>query len=76
MQVTHGVYQDFDREPYTGDVDTVTGFALVASATTCFVWKYAQVRVCTLESFMSLLPSEYTTGFDWNTDMLHFRMPS
>lgn len=37
------VFEDFDREPYTGDVDTVTGFALVASSNTCFVWKYAQV---------------------------------
>lgn len=38
--------EDFDREPYSGDVDTVTGFALVASANTCFVWKYTQVRAC------------------------------
>ncbi|KAG5645239.1 hypothetical protein DXG03_006656 [Asterophora parasitica] len=33
---------DFFRDAYTGDIDTVTGFALVASAQTCFVWQHAQ----------------------------------
>ncbi|KAI0748169.1 Non-repetitive/WGA-negative nucleoporin C-terminal-domain-containing protein [Daedaleopsis nitida] len=33
---------DFYREGYTGDVDPVTGFAVVASLETCFVWKYSQ----------------------------------
>ncbi|KAG6898380.1 hypothetical protein C0992_009055 [Termitomyces sp. T32_za158] len=33
---------DFFRDAYTGDIDTLTGFALVASAQTCFVWQHAQ----------------------------------
>ena len=35
---------DFYRDSYSGDVDPLTGFALVASAQTCFVWNHAQVR--------------------------------
>lgn len=34
---------DFFRDAYSGDIDTLTGFALVASAQTCFVWQHAQV---------------------------------
>ncbi|CAK5277413.1 unnamed protein product [Mycena citricolor] len=33
---------DFLVDAYTGDIDTLTGFALVASAQTCFVWQHAQ----------------------------------
>ncbi|KAF8077905.1 hypothetical protein FPV67DRAFT_1405325 [Lyophyllum atratum] len=33
---------DFFREAYTGGIDTLTGFTLVASAQTCFVWQHAQ----------------------------------
>ncbi|KAG6814378.1 hypothetical protein H0H92_010964 [Tricholoma furcatifolium] len=33
---------NFFRDVYTGDIDTLTGFALVASAQTCFVWQHAQ----------------------------------
>ncbi|CDO69523.1 hypothetical protein BN946_scf184785.g28 [Trametes cinnabarina] len=33
---------DFYRDAYTGDVDTLTGFAVVASLRTCFVWQYSQ----------------------------------
>ncbi|KAK2466879.1 hypothetical protein APHAL10511_001137 [Amanita phalloides] len=33
---------DFYRDAYTGEIDTVTGFALVASVQTCFVWQHAQ----------------------------------
>ncbi|KAF5377077.1 hypothetical protein D9757_007737 [Collybiopsis confluens] len=32
---------DFYREPYAGEIDTLTGFALVASMKTCFVWQHA-----------------------------------
>lgn len=28
---------------YSGEIDTLTGFALVASVQTCFVWQHAQV---------------------------------
>jgi len=37
---------DFCKTPYTGEIDTTTGFALVASAQTCFVWQHAQVCRC------------------------------
>lgn len=33
---------DFYTDSYTGDIDTLTGFALVASVQTCFVWQHAQ----------------------------------
>ncbi|KIL69792.1 hypothetical protein M378DRAFT_69338 [Amanita muscaria Koide BX008] len=33
---------DFYRDAYTGEIDTVTGFSLVASVQTCFVWQHAQ----------------------------------
>ncbi|KAK1236521.1 hypothetical protein PQX77_000214 [Marasmius sp. AFHP31] len=32
---------DFMRELYSGEIDTVTGFALVTSAQTCFVWQHS-----------------------------------
>jgi nuclear pore complex protein Nup133 len=41
----HSTQEDFYREAYTGEIDTVTGFALVASTQTCFVWQHAQVSV-------------------------------
>lgn len=37
---------DFLRDAYTGDIDTVTGFALVASAQNCFAWQHVQVCTC------------------------------
>ncbi|PPR00501.1 hypothetical protein CVT24_005524 [Panaeolus cyanescens] len=33
---------DFTRDLYSGEIDTVTSFALVASSQTCFVWQHAQ----------------------------------
>ncbi|KAF7294905.1 Methyltransferase type 11 [Mycena indigotica] len=33
---------DFFAEAYTGAIDTETGFALVASVQTCFVWQHVQ----------------------------------
>ncbi|TFY72665.1 hypothetical protein EVG20_g323 [Dentipellis fragilis] len=33
---------DFFRDAYTGDIDTMTGFALVATSQTCFVWQHSQ----------------------------------
>lgn len=41
--------QDFYGDAYTGEIDTLTGFALVASVQTCFVWQHAQVATVTLE---------------------------
>ncbi|KAI0797979.1 hypothetical protein C8Q75DRAFT_801881 [Abortiporus biennis] len=51
---------DFVRDPYTGDVDTLTGFALVASAETCFVWKYAQALTGTPTCYIFSCPQETT----------------
>ncbi|CAA7271672.1 unnamed protein product [Cyclocybe aegerita] len=33
---------DFNIDQYSGEIDTVTGFALVTSVHTCFVWQHAQ----------------------------------
>ena len=35
---------DFNKDLYSGEIDTLTGFALVTSFQTCFVWQHAQVR--------------------------------
>lgn len=32
-------------DPYSGEIDTETGFALVTSVQTCFVWQHAQVSL-------------------------------
>jgi len=37
------IFKDFNIDPYSGEIDTVTGFALVTSVQTCFVWQHAQV---------------------------------
>lgn len=42
MAHVHG-FVDFYGESYSGAIDTVTGFALVVSARTCFVWQHHQV---------------------------------
>jgi hypothetical protein len=49
---------DFYREPWHGGIDSATGFALVTSYQTCFVWQHTQVyfsarfRVHTIISFV------------------------
>ncbi|KAF8636731.1 hypothetical protein AX17_003534 [Amanita inopinata Kibby_2008] len=43
MEVKHILRNaDFYRDAYSGEIDTVTGFALVASVQTCLVWQHAQ----------------------------------
>ncbi|KAI0331109.1 hypothetical protein GY45DRAFT_1322812 [Cubamyces sp. BRFM 1775] len=49
---------DFFRDAYTGDVDTVTGFAVVASLRTCFVWKYSQALTGTPTCYIFGCPRE------------------
>ncbi|KAI0362165.1 hypothetical protein OH77DRAFT_1515456 [Trametes cingulata] len=49
---------DFYRDAYTGDVDTVTGFAVVASLHTCFVWKYSQALTGTPTCYIFGCPRE------------------
>lgn len=47
---------DFFRDSYTGDVDMLTGFALVATSQTSFVWQHTQVNV-------------YSLFIAWNVDI-------
>ncbi len=49
------MYSDFKVDPYSGEIDTETGFALVASVQTCFVWQHAQVSLRTDVSFIYFL---------------------
>ncbi|KAI0374941.1 hypothetical protein BV20DRAFT_934524 [Pilatotrama ljubarskyi] len=49
---------DFYRDAYTGDVDTLTGFAVVASLRTCFVWKYSQALTGTPTCYIFGCPKE------------------
>ncbi|KAJ8487889.1 hypothetical protein ONZ51_g3889 [Trametes cubensis] len=49
---------DFFRDAYTGDVDTLTGFAVVASLRTCFVWKYSQALTGTPTCYIFGCPRE------------------
>ncbi|KAL0946843.1 hypothetical protein HGRIS_013011 [Hohenbuehelia grisea] len=50
---------DFYRETYTGDIDTLTGFALVASIQTCFVWQHAQAVKGTPTCYIFSCPQDY-----------------
>lgn len=45
------MYSDFKVDPYSGEIDIITGFALVTSVQTCFVWQHAQVRQTRRYSF-------------------------
>ncbi|KAH8107113.1 Non-repetitive/WGA-negative nucleoporin C-terminal-domain-containing protein [Cristinia sonorae] len=49
---------DFYQDAYTGDIDTFTGFALVASAETCFVWKYTQALTGTPTCYIFSCPQD------------------
>ncbi|KAI0636924.1 Non-repetitive/WGA-negative nucleoporin C-terminal-domain-containing protein [Trametes polyzona] len=49
---------DFFRDAYTGDVDTLTGFAVVASLRTCFVWKYSQALTGTPTCYIFNCPRD------------------
>ncbi|KAI0957243.1 hypothetical protein AcW1_005700 [Taiwanofungus camphoratus] len=49
---------DFYRDAYTGDVDPLTGFAVVASRETCFVWKYSQALTGTPTCYIFLCPQD------------------
>ncbi|KAI0079884.1 hypothetical protein K474DRAFT_1696036 [Panus rudis PR-1116 ss-1] len=49
---------NFYRDAYTGDVDTVTKFALVASSETCFVWNYTQALTGTPTCYIFACPPE------------------
>ncbi|KAG2020222.1 methyltransferase type 11 [Coprinopsis cinerea AmutBmut pab1-1] len=49
---------DFYKTAYMGGIDTTTGFAVVASAKTCFVWQHAQAIKGTPTCYIFLCPPE------------------
>ncbi|THH33962.1 hypothetical protein EUX98_g282 [Antrodiella citrinella] len=49
---------DYYQDAYTGDIDTLTGFALVASVETCFVWKYTQALTGTPTCYIFSCPQD------------------
>lgn len=51
---------DFYTDSYTGGIDTLTGFALVASAQTCFVWQHSQALKGIPTCYIFSCPTEYT----------------
>ncbi|KAJ7285784.1 hypothetical protein C8J57DRAFT_1431461 [Mycena rebaudengoi] len=50
---------DFYADAYTGVIDTLTGFALVASGQTCFVWQHAQAVKGTPTCYIFSCPNDY-----------------
>ncbi|KZT70169.1 hypothetical protein DAEQUDRAFT_709105 [Daedalea quercina L-15889] len=52
---------DFFRDAYTGTVDAETGYAVVSSQETCFVWKYAQALTGTPTCYIFLCPTSGTS---------------
>jgi hypothetical protein len=57
---------DFFKDAYNGAVDTVTGFALMASGQTCFVWQHVQVR-----SFFTVMDSLSMSTFRLSEEPPH-----
>ena len=49
---------DFYGDSYSGAIDTATGYALVVSARTCFVWQHAQAIRGTPTCYIFSCPSE------------------
>lgn len=62
---------DFQRDAYTGDVDTLTGYAVVASRETCFVWNYAQVNPSIHDPARLHLPRHVCLGPERYPDLLY-----
>ncbi|TFK55057.1 hypothetical protein OE88DRAFT_1674600 [Heliocybe sulcata] len=62
---------DFYTSPYSGEVDTLTGFALVSTAQKCFVWKHAQALTGTPTCYIFACPLDYVLG----TTPLHCLVP-
>ncbi|TDL24789.1 hypothetical protein BD410DRAFT_813702 [Rickenella mellea] len=50
---------DFTRDAFTGDVDTSTGYSLIASSETCFVWQHAQNLLGTPTCYIFPCPTDY-----------------
>ncbi|KAF7363465.1 Methyltransferase type 11 [Mycena sanguinolenta] len=54
--------EDFYAEAYSGVIDTLTGFALVASGQTCFVWQHAQAVKGTPTCYIFACPQDNDTS--------------
>ncbi|KAJ6502530.1 hypothetical protein C8R45DRAFT_622368 [Mycena sanguinolenta] len=52
---------DFYADAYSGVIDTLTGFALVASGQTCFVWQHAQAVKGTPTCYIFSCPQDQDT---------------
>ncbi|KAJ7046830.1 hypothetical protein C8F04DRAFT_1227029 [Mycena alexandri] len=50
---------DFYADAYSGVIDTLTGFALVASGQTCFVWQHAQAVKGTPTCYIFSCPHDH-----------------
>lgn len=59
---------DFYKDGYSGSVDTLTGFSLVTSLQTCYVWQHAQVRLCHPRYTSN---TKNKIGYQGNSYMLH-----
>ncbi|KAJ7219294.1 hypothetical protein GGX14DRAFT_591296, partial [Mycena pura] len=53
---------DFYADAYSGAIDTQTGFALVASGQTCFVWQHAQALKGTPTCYIFACPQDDDRG--------------
>lgn len=62
---------DFYADAYTGVIDTLTGFALVASGQTCFVWQHAQAVKGTPTCYIFSCPPD----LERNNPPLHELVP-
>ncbi|KAF7796965.1 hypothetical protein EIP86_008153 [Pleurotus ostreatoroseus] len=51
-------HADFYHDAYTGEVDTETGFAMIASAERCFVWNYSQALTGTPTCYIFPCPQD------------------
>ncbi|KAJ7685205.1 hypothetical protein DFH06DRAFT_34186 [Mycena polygramma] len=62
---------DFYLDAYSGVIDTLTGFALVASGQTCFVWQHAQAVKGTPTCYIFSCPPDH----DRNSPPFHELVP-
>ncbi|KAI0065375.1 hypothetical protein BV25DRAFT_1880143 [Artomyces pyxidatus] len=51
---------DFFRDAYAGDIDTLTGFALVVTSKTCFVWQHTQSLAGVPTCYIFSCPMDYS----------------
>ncbi|KAI0322245.1 Non-repetitive/WGA-negative nucleoporin C-terminal-domain-containing protein [Amylostereum chailletii] len=51
---------DFFRDSYSGDIDHNTGFSLVATSQTCFVWQHTQALTGTPTCYIFSSPLDYS----------------